>query len=255
MYNLAILVISCDKYSDLWPIFFEFKKKYWPDCKYKTYLGSNYKKSGIDNVESISIGEDLSWADNVKKMLMSIDSEYILMLLEDFFIDRRIDNSIIEMALKFAKEEKIDCLRLEPLPPPPRIHHKFIKVGKLNPGAPYYVSTQPAIWKKSVLVELLHEGYSAWEFEQKNSKICSEACKYNFWGAKRYLFHHKNGVERGKYYRSTVDLLTKEGIHIDYEIRGIIEDKRITARISLLKYKCYMWIKRMRIELLHFIAR
>ena len=42
--KLAILVLSCDKNCDLWPPFFSFYQKYWKDCNYNVYLGTNFLK-------------------------------------------------------------------------------------------------------------------------------------------------------------------------------------------------------------------
>lgn len=246
--ELAILVVSCDKYSDLWPIFFELKRRKWPDCKYKIYLGTNNLKTQIDGVKNICIGDDVSWAENVKKMLFNICEEYVLMLLEDFFIDRRIESTNIDGAWTFMARNNIDCLRLEPLPPPAKILDRKLQLGKLNPKAPYFVSTQPAIWKRDVLISLLREGYSAWDFEQKNSMIYANGCEYNFWGTKKYIFHHKNGVERGKYYTSTIKLLKKEKIQFDIVKRGAIKDNDIISKLKLCKYRFCMWLKRMEVE-------
>lgn len=246
---MAVLVVSCDKYADLWDIFFELKRKNWSDCRYKTYLGTNSIECKEKDVISIYIGEDISWADNVRGMLANIEEDRVLMLLEDFFIDKIIQEKSIEEALQFAIKNDIDCLRLEPLPAPTMVTERKMKLGELNPKAPYYVSTQPAIWKKSVLMELLHEGYSAWDFEQKNSAECARECTYNFWGAKKYIFHHKNGVERGKYYLSTTRFLKSEGIAVDYTKRGIVDDTRLKNRLGLMKYKIGIWIKQRMVEL------
>lgn len=167
MEGLAVLVISCDKYSDLWYPFFELKERYWPDCRYDTFLGTNSLKYKRDKITTICIGEDISWADNVREMLDQLNYEYILLLLEDFFIDRKIDSKYIHDLYEFMKVEEIDCLRLEPNPSPVRIFNHKLKIGMLVPGMPYYVSTQPAIWRKRTLLSLLEPGYSAWEFEEK----------------------------------------------------------------------------------------
>lgn len=248
--NLAILVVTCDKYSDLWPIFFELKRKYWRNCEYKTYIGSNYKICDEDGVETICIGNDISWADNVKKMLEYIKEDYVLMLLEDFFIDRDIDALMIKKLVQYTCDNKIDCLRLEPAPGPVRLFERHLKLGYIRPGMPYYVSTQPAIWNKKVLISLLRKGFSAWDFEQKNS---ADSCKmnYKFVGVRDYVFHHKNGVERGKYYKSTAKFLKQQNIKADIKKRGVINDGGLIAKIKLLKYKFKIYIRCWKNELIN----
>ena len=36
--KLAILVVSCDRYSDLWPAFIELFYRYWPDANISSIL-------------------------------------------------------------------------------------------------------------------------------------------------------------------------------------------------------------------------
>ena len=42
--DVAFLIVSCDRYSDLWEAFFTLLSKYWPDKNFHTYLLSNKKK-------------------------------------------------------------------------------------------------------------------------------------------------------------------------------------------------------------------
>lgn len=236
MDDLALLVVSCDKYSDLWDIFWILIEKYWNDCTLTKYLGTNYFNYAKNNVRTIQVGEDRSWAENVRKMLEQVQENYVVMMLEDFFIDRRIINEKIKILYDHMVIHGYDCLRLEPSPPPIKVDNKNLRIGKLIPGSPYYVDTQPAIWKKSVLLELLVEGYSAWDFEIKNSEQSGNS-KYTFYCTKDYILHHRNGVERGKYYKSTVEMLEKNNINVNYEERGIIDDSGIRRKLSLLKYR------------------
>ena len=46
--KLAILVLSCDGYTDLWRPFFENFKKKWGDCPYDIYLLTNKKSIMIE---------------------------------------------------------------------------------------------------------------------------------------------------------------------------------------------------------------
>lgn len=246
MDDLALLVVSCDKYSDLWDIFFDLIEKYWTDCTLTKYLGTNFMDYEKDDVRTIRVGEDRSWAENVKKMLEQIPESYVVMMLEDFFVDRRVENKKIKTLYDHMITCGYDCLRLEPSPPPIKIDNKKLRIGKLIPGSPYYVDTQPAIWKKSVLVDLLVDGYSAWDFEIKNSKQ-SGSFNYLFYCTKDYILHHQNGVERGKFYKSTIDILKRNNIDVDHEKRGMIDDSGLRRKLSLFKYRVSIFKETVRV--------
>lgn len=213
MADLAVLVVSCDKYSDLWMQFFCLFRKYWERCPYPVYLGSNELICREENVTTIAVGDDLSWADNVRNMLAQIPESHVLMLLDDFFLDRKVCGERIAELFEFACEQDIDCLRLNRRPPAFKKSYGKAEVCGLVPGADYYVCTQPAIWKKEVLYELCRPGYSAWDFELKNSED-SHKMQYRFAGVKRGVIFHKNAVERGKYYFSVIKFLNREQVEI-----------------------------------------
>lgn len=243
--KLAVLVVSCDRYSDLWPAFIELFYKNWPDFPYQLYIGSNNARCDDKRVESICIGEDRSWTDNVREMLKKIDADYVLMLLEDFFFEEKINNDDISGLLQFAIEHNVDCLRLCPLPAPTKNLDSVFAIGEISYKAPYCICTMPAIWKKDSLVKLLHPGYSAWDFEKKNSAE-AEKTGFKLVGSYKYYIKHHNGVERGKYYSSTVKLLQKNGIPCDTSERGVINDEGMKRKVYL---KLYHLIQNLRSKL------
>ena len=42
--SCAVVVCSCDKYSDLWDPYFELFKKFWADCPYPVFLNTETKR-------------------------------------------------------------------------------------------------------------------------------------------------------------------------------------------------------------------
>lgn len=240
--ELAILVISCDKYADLWGIFFELFNKFWPDCKYPLYLGSNAIRCDVEAVRTICVGEDKSWADNVQNMLTEISEAYVLVFLEDFFLEQVVESEVIEQVFQYMLKNKVDCLRLCPSPPPSKIIEKELGIGIIKHSAPYCISTQPAIWKKSALKKLLHQGYSAWDFEKQNSANMSNS-DLKLMGTNRFYIKRHNGVERGKYYTSTLKLLKENGIEVDISERGMIDDLTLKKRVWGKIYRTIQFIR------------
>ena len=54
----AIIVLSCDHYNDLWPVFFWTMEKFWKDNNFQIFLVTNFKKPSFSNVNVINIGKD-----------------------------------------------------------------------------------------------------------------------------------------------------------------------------------------------------
>ena len=87
--NIELLVVSCDNYSDVWPIFFRNFFNYWNDCPLKINLLSNNKSFNHTQVNNINVGEDISWSDNLLKGIKELNNDYILVILDDLFFKKK----------------------------------------------------------------------------------------------------------------------------------------------------------------------
>ncbi len=245
-HRLAILVVSCDKYSDLWDVFFDLWNRFWPDCPYQMYLGSNFREFKRDGVKTLCIGEDASWAENVSKMLDMIDEDYILNLGEDYYLARNVDEKRIEGLFQYLIKNGLDCIHLQANNTGLRILDKNLGIEYIEPGEPYYVCASPCIWNKESMRKFLIPGYTAWDFELKNSKSVQEG-EQNFATVHKSVFDLRNGVIRGKYLRSTIDFLSSIGIHVDTTERGVIEDtgakKILSAKLTKIKMCIYIKLR------------
>src|SRR3990170_7152263 len=161
--NVAVLVVSCDHYADLWLPFFHLFKRFWPDCPYSVYLLTNEKDFQFPDVSVIRTGINVSWSDNLKMGLQHIREKYILMIIDDLFLLKPVDTAmVIKICNTFVLLDG-NYLRLNPTV---RADKKFNKYfGEVSKGAIYRASTVLSLWKKCILAELLRPGESAWHFE------------------------------------------------------------------------------------------
>lgn len=165
--DIAILVISCDKYSSLWSLFFSRLKKYWPDCNLPLYLLSNKLNFHRANVETINTGPDIDWSSNLQIALKSVNAEYLLLMLDDAPLDANVDNKKFLQIIEEMKSLDFNYLNLKASPQPPlKLDSTF---GIYPPGLIYRTALVPCIWKKEVLQSLLISGESAWQFEIRGS--------------------------------------------------------------------------------------
>jgi hypothetical protein len=233
--SLSVLIASCDAYSDLWEPAAALFNKEWTDCPFPVYLGGTKLKFSHSRIQGIVVNEDKSWCASVYKMLEQIPSNYVILLLEDFFFTDPADTQGILKLFDWVKENSIDCCRL--IPNRFNTNKKVLKldeieVQEIKRNTPYRICTQAAIWDKNFLMALLNPRYSAWYFEGANSLLI------NFVDVKIYavckpLLKYKHAVEKGKWIKQGMDNLERHGIVIDYSKRGIYQEEKqvsISAR-------------------------
>ena len=92
----SVIVSSCDAYSDLWPFFFHFFDKHWPQAPRPVYLVSNHKTCDRAGVVSLAAGPDRSWGETIHTALAKIPDEYVAFLLDDFFLDQTVPAGWVE---------------------------------------------------------------------------------------------------------------------------------------------------------------
>ena len=76
--STALLVVSCDSYRDMWGPFFTLLFRYWDDCPFPVFLGSNFEPYPDRRVVALTIGEDRDWSSNLLQMLSAIPLDGIL---------------------------------------------------------------------------------------------------------------------------------------------------------------------------------
>lgn len=168
--ELVLLVLSCDGYSDLWDDFFNIRDLNWSDCPYKWYLVTESKDYVRTGVEVIKCGKEMNWAARFRHAVKLIDADYYGIYLEDYFIDTKVDNTIIKDLIDTMVENKVtyintsdvffNCIKMK--------NKRYLKEHLIivPNNKKYGISTESAIWEKNFLLEKIGEGdYSAWKFE------------------------------------------------------------------------------------------
>lgn len=215
--TFALLVPSCDKYSDIWPYFFKLLFKYWPEVSnYPIILLSNHKRYLDERVTTLTVGEERSWSDNVALALSQIENEYVMVMLEDFLLTERVDIDVLTQYFTFMQENSAGYLRLMANPPPNHLLRNSVDIGEIRKGAEYRTSLQLAFWKKDILQTILLPGESPWEFELKGS-IRSQKLSEPFLSiqlsAKQPILYFPNSIVRGMWVIEAVQYLRSQGFH------------------------------------------
>ena len=64
--------------------------EHWDECPLDIYLLSNKKSYNDRRIKMINVMKDISWSDNLLNGLKSIDSEYVMLFVDDLFITSKI---------------------------------------------------------------------------------------------------------------------------------------------------------------------
>lgn len=175
--DMTMLVLSCDKYCDLWNDFFNLREKYWPDCPFYWYIVTESKDFGREGIGVIKCGKDLNWAGRYRKAVQSLNTPFLGVFLDDFFISDKIDNAQILSIISLMKQEHVSYVNMS------NVYGSIIDMEdkeyfaehmiRIPNHQRYGISTEAAIWDRAYLLKKLGDGdYSAWQFEIDR---CTEA--------------------------------------------------------------------------------
>lgn len=235
--NVAILVCSCDKYSDIWKPMFEMFFKFWPDCPFKIYLMANHKEYGDRRVTTLCIGDDVGWSVGFKKALESISEDYVYIIMEDYILKEKVDSSEFYKLVEYMIGEQADYIRTYPsLYSNEPFYGKLanINIGQVKKDDPYRISLQAGLWKRQYVLSIIDDKDSAWEFEhmgskrsrKDNSKILCVLDKNHI-----IFNYYCTGVIQGYWIKEAVELCQQNGVYIDTSVRPIEPDKIRKKRI------------------------
>lgn len=218
--SVSVLVMSCDAYSDVWQPFYVLYNKYWQP-PYKTYICS--ETIACDYFTTIKTQG--SWTKRVREALEQIDSEYIIFMLEDYFIRDYVDQDRINKILANFKDDEAVYDFEEYCNDEIEKEH-ILGFGKRKDKTIYMNNTQPSIHNRLKLIERLQVDQDPWEWE---TTIVSSPYKFYINMTKQIIdtgYYNRNwmGLRKGKWCREIVPFFAKENIEIDYEKRGFYND-------------------------------
>ena len=235
----TVLVCSCDAYSDCWEPFFTLLKKYWNNCPYDIVLNTESKAFTMDGLNIVChqyyrAGETVPYGERLLRHLCAIETPYVLIMMDDFFLRKKVDGEKIEFCINelrahsdiavFSFESAKDTMNRDD-----GVYGDFI----LRPQCgEYKVNFQGGVWNKAALISLIRPHESPWETETKGS-IRSFETNHRFYTLKDISltpidYGKKSGltwgIVRGKWvYEDIVPLFEKHQITVDYSSRGFFD--------------------------------
>jgi hypothetical protein len=217
MHNFALVVLSCDRYVDLWDGFFH-QLYINLDIPIKKYLISNflqYQGSNAEQIQTICVGKENNWSETLQKALSLIKEEKIFVLVEDCFIDKKIDSESFIKHFNFAFAQNAQLIQLEYTPDSePCGHQDYFHCPA---GMPYLIGVC-GIWDKKYLTSLLLPGENPWQFEI-NGSYRAQFSAQRVYCPREPLLRYRNIVQKGAWVATNVRWARQNGISLKTELR------------------------------------
>ncbi len=241
----AIVVLSCDRYSDLWIPVLNNLLTMLMDVPYTKYLVSNEKELRLDGIQNILTGPDKNWSTSLINALNKIPERQILLLLDDMPLHEKPNTTVIERSFEILEQHSLGALHPRSIPPQRRWHH--------NKGDWYeysdrdsYTSNVYSFWDKDVLLRVIQEGESPWDFEVVGSKRLNQLARVG--ALKSDVLNTSNLVIKGKWAKnvSVIDLDLKLGLNLagrEKETKTKLNSKIKNQIFKLVLYHSPRWLQ------------
>lgn len=181
--NLKIIVTTCNK-SDwtLQPFAYLFNE-YWNKNKNVDVICESIPKFKLPtnfSFHPVNLSDNgwpkEQWTDGLIKYLNSISEQFVLIMLDDYWINRGVDQNGIQAIHEYMEKYR-SILRIDltldrffangpKYPPDNPIHDSYKHLDFYNrPGSQYQISLMPGIWNKKLLLEILQPNWTPWQVE------------------------------------------------------------------------------------------
>lgn len=165
--DITMLILSCEKFSDLWDAHVSLLEKNWPDRNMDTYIITDH--STVKNYKNIKIivGEDLEWSDRLAFALKNVKTKYVFITLDDYFLIKKVNDSSINNLVSMMNQEELDYVRLFPNPKKAteESFKEYSGIYKINTKINYSVNLYAGIWSKEFIEYTIKDSKNAWQFE------------------------------------------------------------------------------------------
>ncbi len=266
--KITIIINTCDAYHDVLQLFLCALNDYWKECNHPIIINTEsiqteYKKSNIHVfIYNKYKGKD-KWGDRLRNVLRSVDSEFVLMLYDDFILENHVNQTGINEAIYLlSKESKASAVYLinTALPTEKNDEHTFQRVRKRSD---FIVNSAPAIWRKNDLMNYTGKNDNPWAWEVFGSyrTFDQDNIFYTLNPKNNDIFpyNYKKGgaIYRGKWVREVVDgKFQKYNLNIDPNVRGFINMKEMAPRNLRWKFNFMLTgFKMVGVKAFHFIFR
>ena len=236
--NLTLLVTSCDRYSSLWPGFFKQLFMHIPELRNNNLpiiLIGNKKSFPDTRVTTVLTGEDVSWSDNMLKALEQVKTDYIFLILDDYYLTSFDAQRFNELYHYMTDHPNVSYLQLadpNSIDVQGNLVQNLKNVRYKKHDAQYRTALQACLWKTKDLKTLLKIGDNAHDFEISGSIRSQELPGEFLVVSDAFPLSYLNILYTGYVYENIIKAAQQQGITLEHDF-PLEKD-----------HKLYLWYKR-----------
>lgn len=241
-----IFVSSGDSYSDLWELFFTLFKKYWPEYSGTIYFNTQEKEFSYPglNIVCTKTGNLGNFGALYRSGLDCIKSEFVLIMMIDHIFMGKVNDKKIREYYSYFKNNDLDTLNFLYYPSKNQSESDHPDLMYIKPPALHqYFNLQNALWKKSVLHDLILPHENPWTAEWYGSyraeKINIKQVLVKKTVGSPIPYHPLGCLTKGKWHPVAVAYLKKEQLSMDYTKRGLYTEQKQTLMEKII-IKCWI---------------
>ena len=223
-------------------MFFFLLKENWQANMPPIYLNTETKNYDCQHIDVKVLNQDNSkkpnqWGDRLLGALSRIESDYVLMMLEDFYFESPINTAEIDKCIEYMEEDS-NIIAFQLVPCAEVYNNNYIKKDSGFPGfakrkrfVDFKIIAGPTLWKKSELIKLTSKNDNPWEWEYFGSfRTWLYHKRIYCWKEKNnpifdYDIEHGGAIHRGKWVGYKMEELTKKyNYDLDYGNREVEYD-------------------------------
>ena len=257
--NCSMILLSCDKYLDVVKKHLDYLEKYWMDCPFEIYLGLERAELQYNGSLKIHVlnSDCAHWSERVIEHLNAVPTDYVLVTLDDFFVEANVRKDILNLSLETIKKNtQIANISFKPYIGEKLSEKQIDCFDCRKKVRPSLVNWQIGIWDKKTLISLLSPEESPWESELYGSLRARYCCNKEFYcvneNSKPIDYGEGWLIVRGKWNSLEVNRIEEKcGIPIEPRNRPVEEIKaiqepfihRLKNRLKLTAYQMKLMMK------------
>lgn len=251
--EVTVIISACDEDIDTLYPFFTLLKKFWADIpsSWKILVNTETIRYEDDEVNLLQPmiefgGKKVAWTTRLNRILRNINSEYILLILSDYFFMGNVKQDIVDKCITWMDENKeIGVFYFDTNPYCVKEESKYEGFERGRNGDSFLANAQIGLWRKEVLMELTRYKEDPWQWEQ----LASERTYY----MKNEFYFLSENTEKvfvydwtatgcaicaRKWTKGCIELFKENNIECDFSKRGIWEETEVHPRANI------SWIRR-----------